>query len=85
MRDGCAGHQKGTTKIRVKRSIPDLWSNCVKIRKWYRIVPSCIVDEDVETAERLNCCLDRGVTRGRIGLIEMNQKALSPFCLDLAA
>jgi hypothetical protein len=79
------GHEKGATKIGVQRSIPDLWCKRIKILKRYWVVPGRVVDKDIDAAECPNSCLDRGVTRRGVDLVEMNKKALSPCCLDLAA
>src|SRR5262249_34679804 len=48
-----------------------------------RVVPGCIVDQDVEAAECLNRLFDGVGTRSGVSLIQVNDEGSTPFFLDL--
>ena len=78
-------HEKGTAKIRIQSSIPNLGREPIEIGKRYRVVPGCVVDQDVEAAECLNRLFDGVGTRSGVSLIQLYDESSTPFFLDLLA
>jgi hypothetical protein len=77
-------HEQGATEVGSQGPVPDLRRERVKVVKRYGVVPGGIVDENVEATECLDGSLDRTTTSGRVGLVQMYEKTLAPFLLDLA-